>query len=137
MGIAANKFRYLYLAASKSDMEFKLQKLSQLRIGLTDSAARISADFSNTIFQSGQNSSLYDGTLPGALPGVIGNPFVEQDEIPTGEYEAQIQVIHEMDQKYELEYKQIESFYEAKKSEMDSVKEILKKNTEKEYKTFG
>lgn len=137
MGIAANKFRLLFLTASKSDIEFKMLKLNQLRIGLMSSAEKFAAQQSNNIFQSGQHSDLYNGNTPGALPGFIGNPFVSQDEVPEGAYEAQMTVIHSMDKEYEIQIKKLETFHEAKKTEVDSVKELLKKNTEKEYKTFG
>ncbi len=141
MGIAANKFRLLFLAASKSDIEYKVLTLNQKRKALMDSAESLSRDFADNIFQSGQRSDLYNGALPGVFPGMgQDSPFIDpSDETPflKEKYEAQIAVIHSMDKEYEIEIKKLESFYQAKKTEIDSVKEMLKKNIEKEYKAFG
>jgi hypothetical protein len=138
MGIAANKFRLLFLTASKSDIEYKIFLLNQKRMALMDSAENIARNFSNGIFDSGQHSDLYDGQMPGIFPWMGGsNPSLPEDPVPTGDYEAQMAVIHAMDKEYEMEVKKLETFHEAKKTEIDSVREILKKNTEKDYKTFG
>jgi hypothetical protein len=76
--------------------------------------------------------------MPGIFPWMGGsNPSLPEDPVPTGDYEAQMAVIHAMDKEYEMEVKKLETFHEAKKTEIDSVREILKKNTEKDYKTFG
>lgn len=141
MGIAANKFRLLFLAASKSDIEYKILTLNQKRKALMDQAAQMANSFAQTIFDSNKRTDLYDGAFPGVFPGMSDNsPFLtpsDESSFPEGQYEAQMVVIHSMDKEYELEIKKLESFYEAKKTEMDSVKEVLKKNTEKEYKTFA
>lgn len=141
MGIAANKFRLLFLTASKSDIEYKIFTLNRKRIELMNLAESIATGFANSIFQSGDHSGLYDGMFPGVFPGMSDdNPFLGDDDenpIPIGEYEAQMAAIQSIDRKYELEVKKLEMFHEAKKTEIDSVKEMLKKNTEKEYKTFA
>ncbi|HSA07057.1 MAG TPA: hypothetical protein P5556_07735 [Candidatus Gastranaerophilales bacterium] len=144
MGIAANKFRLLYLLASKSDTEFKIFKINQKRMALLDTSEVAAKKYANTIFQSGQRTDLYDGDSPGIFPWMTNiasqNPFnatLEEDPMPTGMYEAEMAIIHDMDKEYELEGEKLKSFYEAKKTEIESVQEILKKNTEKDYKTFG
>jgi len=136
MAIAVNKFRLLFLTASKSDIEFKMLKLNQLRSGLMNSATQLAAQFANSIFETGEHSNLYGGTIPGALPGFIGNPFVDQDPIPEGEYEAQMIIIQSMDKNYEVELKKLDIFHQAKKTEVESIEKLLKKNIEKDYKTF-
>ncbi len=141
MGIAANKFRLLYLTSSKSDIEYKILVLNQKRIALLDQSSSLSASFAQSIFDSGEHSDLYDGQIPGLLPGMSDDSdiFDPSDETPISEsqYEAQLAVIHAMDKEYNIEVKKLESFYEAKKTEIESVSQILKKNTEKDYKTFG
>jgi|GEM_PF-881248 len=147
MGIAANKFRLLYLTASKSDIEYKIFVLNRKRMALLDSSSQAAANFADSAYQSGGHTGLHDGELPGIFPWMSGstqasssNPFfggIPETPAPSGDYEAENAVIHAMDRELELKIKELESFYEAKKTEMDSVKEMLKKNTQKEFKTFN
>ncbi len=143
MGIAANQFRILYLSAEQSDIEFKIASYNRERVALMDQAASLAAQFSDNIYDSGQYTDMYNGETSGALPGFIGdysNPFIDtpsQSDIPTGQYEAEMTALHAMDRELEMNAKRLEMFHEAKKTEIESVKEILKKNTEKDYKTFG
>ncbi len=141
MGLTDNNFRLLYLTASKSDIEYKLQLLNQKRMSLMDQSVAVARNLSNSIFQSGQNTDLYGGQTPGLLPGMdTGNPFlsgVNTDPVPTGEYETQLSIIQSQDRTIEIQVKKQDTFLEAKKTEIDSIQKLLKKNIEKDYKTFG
>lgn len=141
MGIAANKFRLLYLKASKSDLEYKIALIFERRKALLDRSMEISAENSNNIFQTGDNRQLYDGQMPGPLPGfsapLPGITLPEADPIPTGNYEEQTAVLQALDKELELDAEKIKIMIESAKTEIDSVDQLLRKNIEKEYKTFA
>ncbi len=140
MGIAANKFRLLFLKAHQSDLEYKIMLLFNRRRALSDQAVQISSNTANNIFQSDEYADMYGGQVPGALPGFM-NPFpginVPQDEIPTGDYEQQLSVIHALDKELEMDAERIKILIESAKTESEAIDKLLRKNIEKEYKTFG
>ena len=130
MAIASNKFRLLFLTATKSDIEYQITVLNQKRMNLLFSAESISGNLASAIYSSGEHSDFYDGNS-GIFPWMTGGSAAVED------YEAELEAIQIQDSAFEIKVKKMESIYEAKKTEIDSVKEILKKNTEKDYKTFG
>ena len=137
MGLSDNNFRLLYLTASKSDIEYKIQLLNQKRMFLMDQATSVARNLSNNIFQSDQNSDFYGGQS-NLLPGIgIDLNGGSTDPIPTGEYEAQMAVIQSQDRNIELQVKKQDTFLKVKQTEIDSVHKMLQKGIEKDYKTFG
>ncbi len=141
MGIAANKFRYLFLATRKSGIEYEISQFNQQRVFLMNQSESLASEFARSIYDSGKHSDLYDGEIPGLLPGMSGNlpGFTPADETPMSEseYESKMSALQSEDVKYEILVRKLESVLEASKTEMESVYEILKKNNEKEYNTFN
>jgi len=140
MGIAANKFRLLFLKAHQSDLEYKIMLIFNRRRALSDQAVQISTNSANNIFQNDEYADMYGGQVPGALPGFVGplpGVTVPQDEIPTGDYEQQMAVIQAMDRELEMDAESIKVLIEAAKTESEAIDKLLTKNIEKEYKTFN
>lgn len=149
MGIAANKFRLLFLKAHQSDLEYKIMLLFSRRKALTDQSISLATNYSNNIFQTDQHSDLYNLTddngdplpAPGLLPGLNfplpGVNLPAPQPIPTGDYEAETAVLQAMDKELEMDAERLKILLEAAKTEVDSIDKLLRKNIEKEYKTFG
>jgi len=140
MGIAANKFRLLFLTAHKSDLEYKLSIINQRRVALIDQSLQIAANSSNNIFETDDYSNLYDGQTVGALPGFTSptpGVTVEQDPVPTGDYEQQTLVLQALDKELQMDGESVKILIETAKTEVEAVDKLLFKNIEKEYKTFS
>ncbi len=141
MGIAANKFRLLFLKAHQSDLEYKVMLLFNRRRALSQQSLELASNNANNIFQSDNYSDLYDGDIPGPFPGgtwpIPGVTLPDEDPIPTGEYEAQMAVLQALDKELEMDAERIKILLEAAKTESESIDKLLRKNIEKEYKTFN
>ncbi|OGI04491.1 MAG: hypothetical protein A2Y25_06035 [Candidatus Melainabacteria bacterium GWF2_37_15] len=140
MGIAANKFRLLFLKAHQSDIEYKLTLIFNRRKALLDQSMQIASQQSNNVFDTDDYSELYDGQTPGALPGFtnpVGGVPIQQDPVPTGSYEEQTAVLHALDQQLEMDAEGLKVLLESAKTEVEAVDKLLFKNIEKEYKTFS
>ena len=132
MGIAANKFRLLFLKGSKSDVEYRITLIFQRRKALMQQAMQFSSDYSNNLF-AGNNG--YDD-IPGPLPGFVGTD-IPTSPLPTGEFEEKLLVLQKLDKEMELDAEQLKVQMETYASEIESIDKLLKKNIEKDYKTFG
>ena len=53
------------------------------------------------------------------------------------EYNRDMQEIQMQDKRYEMDQKKIDTQYDALTKEEESIKSVLKNNTERSYKTFG
>lgn len=136
MGIAANKFRLLFLKGGKSDVEYKLSIIFARRKALLSQSMEFSRSQADNIFQNGP-IEMYDGETPGVIPGFPGTPGdIPEDPIPTGDYEEESYVLHAMDRELELDAEQLKVLIETYQTEIEAVDKLLSKNIEKSYDTF-
>lgn len=63
--------------------------------------------------------------------------YTENDALAEAQYESEIKKLQMKDKELELDQKQIDTEYNALSTEHDSVKQVINKNVERSFKTFG
>lgn len=139
MALATNKFRVLYLLSEQSDSEYSLSCIYQRKKALMDKAQQLAANSANNIFNTNNyTDSLYNGDEVGILPGTnYSNVTLDEDAIPSGEYEEQMYIIHSQDEELTLDAESLKLIIEAAKTEIEAVNKILNTNIQRDYKTFN
>lgn len=138
MGFADAVTGRLYLARKKSDLEFKLQVITERKMAVLDASNQVSAGLANTIFQSGgMHESISDGA---ALPGFIGGSplippmYIPQLPIGVNLYEFLLGYLQNIEKELDAKQKKFETELEAVKTEEESVKKIASDHAKKDFK---
>lgn len=90
----------------------------------------------NYLMQREENGEMKNVGLAGAT-GIIDSLDDLDDAAAEGEYNKQKEQFQNIDKKFELRLKQLESEHKALETEMDSVSKVIQKNVETTFKTFG
>ena len=137
MGFADSVAGRLFLVRRRSDLEFQVQTIMERKLAVLDQCNQISAQMSNTIFQSGDNGLISSGTaMPGYIPGSPYIPAVgvAQTSIGTNDYEAELAQLQSVEKELEVRQNKMETELEAVKAEEESLKKIADDHAKKDFK---
>lgn len=109
MGLGASQARLLMLTARKSDLELRLQFVSQARQQISNMVSGLFTRQSN----------------------------LEPDSQDSQRLQATISSIQERDKNFELQSKQLDTQHQAVQTEIDSVQKVISKNIESSFKLAG
>ena len=107
------------------------------KLAVLDQCNQISAQMSNTIFQTGDNSAISSGTaLPGYIPGspIVPAVGIAQTAIGTNTYEAELAQLQSLEKELEVRQNKMETELEAVKAEEESLKKIADDHAKKDFK---
>ena len=123
MGLVASQGRILMLTSRKSDLEFDLQQINQMRMML--------AQIQGFMFM--QQGGLVMGQLQGGPLGQDLSP-----EKARAQYiQQRLAALQQMDKAYEIQAKQIETQHKTVTTELDAVQKVVDKNIEKTFSITG
>lgn len=109
MGLAASQARFLQLTARKSDLEFQGQLINQQRMTVA---------YKSETLISGLN-------------------FLDPTTAAYQSKLTEIDSIHQIDQRLEIELENIDTQQQAVQTEIEAVKKVIDKNIDLTFKTFA
>ena len=135
MGFADAVAGRLFLVRRKSDLEFQIQSVMERKLAILDQCNQISAQLSNTIFQTDQNSDISSGTaLPGTVYPAIPGIGIPQTNVGSNQYENKLAQLQTVEKELDTQQKQMETELEAVKAEEESMKKIATDHAKKDFK---
>jgi len=139
MGLAASAARELMLTARKTDIEFKVQVINQRRTTLAQQASHLARAYANAMYQTDNTSTITGDAamVAGFTSPVPGLGAVDQSNIPTGIYEAEMSEVQALDKELELREKDLQTQSKEAETELEVVRKIIDKSIEKGFKTLG
>lgn len=155
MGISANQARLMSLTARKSDLEYRAQQISALKLNIAQTSDSYASAYSTALtrysaaktldetkFYIEMNGSFIEakegqaGAIKGetlkAQYGVNSYLSIEQNK-----YDTNTAQIASQEKAYDMELTQVNTEHDAIKTEYDSIKSLLGDNVEKSFNIFG
>jgi len=137
MGFADAVTGRLFCTRRRSDLEVQIQSIMERKLAILDECNALSASHSNTIFQTGEHSTISSqAALLGANPGNSYIPAVGLTQLGIGgnAYEADIAALQNVEKELEVKQNKLETELEAVKAEEESLKKIGDDHAKKDFK---